>query len=377
MPVGGQQLATRQHSTTFRVDEWSPASRLQRPHYTATVDKHAGTAEVAQWTPATAGRATAVATDEAPQHSDASATMLQQHLAKLQVPSWAVPAAVAAKLAPDPLVLSIEEAAWLALECQALQVFADRAAWCACACAAGSCGAFTPPQLVLALQRSHPDWADRAWLYSWLRRKNWVVRSGVAFAGEYVLYPDGPATGHAVYSLALARALGWSCSWREVMGRLRVASTVSKQLILADMQPHGATDAQYASSSASSSRGGDQAGSTSEGTAGVAADVALSSARSLHTVLFRGVRLDSEAGLKSRRHIRGIVSQWAAAASARGAPSQPGSTVAGNGKKRGISIAILDCTHWSGTVEPSLQPGIPQQRADSAWFLSAAEWIGR
>lgn len=370
-PVGEQDMLVRQHSTTMRVDTWLPSSRLQRSEYTATVDKHAAKAQVAEWTPATAGRASAAASQQA----DTSAAVLQQHLSKLQVPPWAVEDSTAGALAKDPLVLSLEETAWLALHCKKLHVFNTRAAWCKHTLTADAVGPMSPQALAASFSSITPQWQGRTWLYCHLRQRNWVVRSGAAFAGEFVLYPDGPATGHAVYSLALAQAPGWGCTWREVLGRLRVASTVSKQLVIALLHP--ASLGCPAEPSAPPQRSDTVRGSSADSQAATAqpSSTAILACHTVSTVLFRGVRLDSEAGLKSRRHVRGIVSNWAK--SLGGLASSMISIAGDKGSVHRTRITVLDCSEWEAVMEPGDAAACTLREFGNDWFQPAADWIGR
>ncbi len=359
-PVREQDLLMRQHSTTMQVQAWHPSLRSARAEYTATVNKHAAKAQVAGWTPATAGRASAV---QGEQLQDAqgknSATVLSMHLSELCVPAWAVSSAVLPRLAPDPLVLSLEEAAWLALHCQALDVYPSRTDWCRQVMGLSGVASMSREQLAAAFTVAEPVWHRKVCVYSYLRNQNWVVRSGAAFAGEYVLYPDGPAAGHAVYSLAMRQTPGWACTWRNALGRLRVANTVSKQLLIVKAKGNSAQDVAEGAGTA----------------AGPAADCGT---KPITTVLLRGVRLDSEAALKSRRHIRDIVAKWAEDLPASVLPQTHQSAGgACSGRKGGTRVAVFDASAWAGKMEPDAHVSAPDCDVVVGWLQTAADWIGR
>ena len=215
-------------STTLTLDvkPWLPSSRTQLPRYTATLDKRSGHSAPATWTPATSARAAAAQSPVKGGGYGASTgnewtSALQALTRPLALPARVQPEHVAV----DPLVLAPAEVLWLSLQLGVLCVWDGWDGWA---------GGETPlplPQLARALRGIGGDTRQEA-LYAACRRLGWVPRPGVSFAGQWTVYPDGPATGHAPYTLLLRSPP--TLTWRSATGHLRVATSVRKQLLLVE-----------------------------------------------------------------------------------------------------------------------------------------------
>ncbi|KAI8619997.1 tRNA intron endonuclease [Chytriomyces sp. MP71] len=80
--------------------------------------------------------------------------------------------------------------------------------------------------------------ATRLTAYSLLRQKGWVVRDGVRFASDYVLYkPGGPEQYHADYSVILIFPDS-PTSWRSVIASSRFTDQVKKKLVRMTVEIH-------------------------------------------------------------------------------------------------------------------------------------------
>ena len=252
-------------NTGLTVSTWAPSLRTERRHYTATVDKHDGHAGTAMWTPATHARA------QAGQHS--TDTSWEGSLQALLPPPGAHPL-----LAVDPLVLTPEEAAWLAVHCQVLHVWPSMQAWASHAAAEGSAAPLPNGALLECLSGTLPHFAERLWMYGAARRGGWVPRVGGPFAGHLVVYPDGPAAGHA--PLTLLHAPAPRPTWRRVMGPSRVSSSVRKALVLVEAPP------------------------------GLTAQEAVGNPGQLTGLMLRGIHVDLQISTSRREALQSTVRQW-------------------------------------------------------------------
>ncbi|XP_057371982.1 tRNA-splicing endonuclease subunit Sen2-like [Daphnia carinata] len=76
--------------------------------------------------------------------------------------------------------------------------------------------------------------------YQHFRLSGWVVRSGLKFGGDFILYKQGPEFHHASYSVVV-RDLNMSNesidSWIQLATVNRITESVSKELVLCDVVP--------------------------------------------------------------------------------------------------------------------------------------------
>jgi len=85
------------------------------------------------------------------------------------------------------------------------------------------------------------DFPQRYRVYHHFRTEGWVVKSGYKFGADWLLYKLGPAFYHATYMVrveAVDRETGevldgLALTWRDVLGRTRVAAAVKKDLLIA------------------------------------------------------------------------------------------------------------------------------------------------
>jgi len=84
--------------------------------------------------------------------------------------------------------------------------------------------------------------AARYAVYHHFRSKGWVVRPGVKFGADFLLYKDGPVYYHASYSV-LVQTHSKKISWVELSGLNRVTESAHKELIVAHVERrNGHTD---------------------------------------------------------------------------------------------------------------------------------------
>lgn len=319
------------------VTPWTPALRTSRPHYTATVDKHASMAPQATWTPATHARAAAgLGHGEGAGDGATWSATLVAHLPHLQ----GLPAGT--PLARDPLVLTGEEAAWLALHCGVLAVWSSSQSWSAHRCGSSAHTPLAPPALLSALQGGCPDFAVRLWVYCASRSLGWVTRHGGPFAGQWVAYPDGPAAGHAPFTLL---AVSRPPTWRRVLSAHRVSNSVRKSLVLCHV-PAAATPAQAL------------AASTLDGT------------------MLRGLHVDLQLSLTRRATLQKKVKAWlttCAGVQQGGTGGQPGGKAPV--QHRVVTASAVD--DWPAVHPPPTGAGCPPVAHCSAsdWWPSYRTWL--
>ena len=85
------------------------------------------------------------------------------------------------------------------------------------------------------------DFPQRYRVFHHYRTEGWVVKSGYKFGADWLLYKLGPAFYHATYMVVVEpvdRETGevlddLALTWRDVLGRTRVATAVKKDLLIA------------------------------------------------------------------------------------------------------------------------------------------------
>ena len=70
--------------------------------------------------------------------------------------------------------------------------------------------------------------------YHHFRSKNWIVRNGVKFGNDFLLYKDGPPFYHASYSVRVRNDRN-SLSWSELSALIRVTESAAKELLVVEV----------------------------------------------------------------------------------------------------------------------------------------------
>ncbi|XP_044743007.1 tRNA-splicing endonuclease subunit Sen2 [Chrysoperla carnea] len=81
-------------------------------------------------------------------------------------------------------------------------------------------------------------------IYHHFRSKGWIVKSGEKFAGNYILYKNGPQFFHATYIVIIDTENSASSDkkqWKQILPIIRVAETCKKEVIIARIITHGIT----------------------------------------------------------------------------------------------------------------------------------------
>ncbi|XP_022822596.1 tRNA-splicing endonuclease subunit Sen2 [Spodoptera litura] len=71
-------------------------------------------------------------------------------------------------------------------------------------------------------------------VYHYYRSKGYVVKPGIKFGGDYLLYKEGPAAYHADY-VVIIRSENKEENWIQTLGLVRVANTTVKEVIAVEV----------------------------------------------------------------------------------------------------------------------------------------------
>ncbi|XP_013180034.1 PREDICTED: tRNA-splicing endonuclease subunit Sen2 [Papilio xuthus] len=75
-------------------------------------------------------------------------------------------------------------------------------------------------------------------VYHYFRSKGYVVKPGIKFGGDFLLYKEGPSVNHADF-IVLIKYAGEEYDWISIFGHLRVASTTVKEILIVEViQPN-------------------------------------------------------------------------------------------------------------------------------------------
>lgn len=134
----------------------------------------------------------------------------------------------------EPLQLSSEEATYLAVELNALQVLSADAS------------PVTTPALWSHFVSTSCHFVERYAAYSYYRSKGWVPKSGLKFGVDFLLYKEGPSSYHSTYAVivlfiddatetsqaSIFNPPRCGLTWREVIAVDRVNEAAGKELIV-------------------------------------------------------------------------------------------------------------------------------------------------
>lgn len=95
-------------------------------------------------------------------------------------------------------------------------------------------------EMWILFQQSQADFIEKYVAYHYFRAKGWVVKSGIKFGGDFLLYKKGPQYFHASY-IVLIQLLNHdgskantnnSLTWKKTVGVNRMAETANKEILL-------------------------------------------------------------------------------------------------------------------------------------------------
>lgn len=72
-----------------------------------------------------------------------------------------------------------------------------------------------------------PNFFKRYAVYHYYRSKGWIIKSGLKFGGDYLLYKDGPTYNHASYLVKILQQEG-QLQWKEFIAINRLVETFNK-----------------------------------------------------------------------------------------------------------------------------------------------------
>uniref|UniRef100_A0A336L6J9 tRNA-intron lyase n=1 Tax=Culicoides sonorensis TaxID=179676 RepID=A0A336L6J9_CULSO len=82
-----------------------------------------------------------------------------------------------------------------------------------------------------------PDFVSCFVSYHYFRAKNWVVKSGINFGSDFLLYKLGPQFYHSQYMVKVKKSKGHSEKFpsKELLGWYRISETSKKECLLIDV----------------------------------------------------------------------------------------------------------------------------------------------
>ncbi|XP_030040380.1 tRNA-splicing endonuclease subunit SEN2 [Manduca sexta] len=71
-------------------------------------------------------------------------------------------------------------------------------------------------------------------VYHYFRSKGYIVKPGIKFGGDYLLYKDGPGINHADY-IVVVKHENIHNDWTSVLGHVRMANSTVKEVLIAEV----------------------------------------------------------------------------------------------------------------------------------------------
>nr|CAH0112873.1 unnamed protein product [Daphnia galeata] len=90
-------------------------------------------------------------------------------------------------------------------------------------------------EIWMLFQKSTSNFVPRYISYQHFRMAGWIVRSGIKFGADFILYKQGPEFHHASYSVIVGNLntfLGASEGWVQLATANRISESASKELLL-------------------------------------------------------------------------------------------------------------------------------------------------
>jgi tRNA-intron lyase len=124
----------------------------------------------------------------------------------------------------------------LLADCEAL--FLAKALGCLLVAEKGEKDPLTLDRLWKHFSDLSEDFPLRYAVYHHFRSKNWVVKDGTKYGGDFLLYKDGPPFYHATYSVRIQA--NHPPSWTELAALNRVTESAAKELLLVQVDESSA-----------------------------------------------------------------------------------------------------------------------------------------
>ncbi|XP_070152998.1 tRNA-splicing endonuclease subunit Sen2 isoform X2 [Polyergus mexicanus] len=93
--------------------------------------------------------------------------------------------------------------------------------------------------------KEKPDFLQKYVVYHYYRSKGWVVKPGLKYGGDFLLYKEGPPFFHASYivivevanadSLVIDSTLSTRSTWNSLFGLQRLSETAAKEILFAQV----------------------------------------------------------------------------------------------------------------------------------------------
>ncbi|XP_072945132.1 uncharacterized protein Tsen2 [Epargyreus clarus] len=78
------------------------------------------------------------------------------------------------------------------------------------------------------------NFVEKYVVYHYFRSKGYIMKPGIKFGGDYLLYKDGPEVDHAEY-IVVIRFNDNCFDWTSIHGHVRVSNTTSKKILITEV----------------------------------------------------------------------------------------------------------------------------------------------
>ncbi|XP_039756073.1 tRNA-splicing endonuclease subunit Sen2 [Pararge aegeria] len=82
---------------------------------------------------------------------------------------------------------------------------------------------------------SESNFVEKYVVYHYFRSKGYVVKPGIKFGGDYLLYKEGPGVNHADY-IVVINSGNKEIRWTSLLGHVRMATTTVKEILIAEVK---------------------------------------------------------------------------------------------------------------------------------------------
>ncbi|KAI5642140.1 JAB1/Mov34/MPN/PAD-1 ubiquitin protease domain-containing protein [Phthorimaea operculella] len=82
--------------------------------------------------------------------------------------------------------------------------------------------------------KTDKDYIPKYVVYHYYRSKGYVVKPGIKFGGDFLLYKEGPSIAHAEF-IVVMKVAQEKKDWNSILGHIRMATTTLKEIIIAEV----------------------------------------------------------------------------------------------------------------------------------------------
>ncbi|XP_067622713.1 tRNA-splicing endonuclease subunit Sen2 [Eurosta solidaginis] len=88
-----------------------------------------------------------------------------------------------------------------------------------------------------AAKSLYPNYLENLAAYMYLKSKGWIIKSGIKFGGNFLIYKNGPRFNHASFIIIVFPTSKGQCNitTRDLKGMQRIAETSDKDILLLEI----------------------------------------------------------------------------------------------------------------------------------------------